>query len=514
MLPMLVAALLTLLLSCSVDARGSGRERRAPTATAISKKEANEIDRLIARAMATWHVPGAALAIVRNDAVVYLKGYGIRDITTREPVTPDTIFAIGSVTKAFTATAMAMLVDEGKMNWDDPVRKHIEFFHLSDPLADANVTLRDLVNHRTGVTDHFLLWYGSPWGREELIRRIGRVKLAHPFRAEWDYQNIMYLAAGYAVGRAAGSTWEEFVQKRIFDPLGMTGASFSTTVAATAPNHASPHGVNERGQPEVIPWRNLDNIAPAGAINASVRDMSRWLRFQLDDGTFDGKRLVSRANLEETHTPQMIMRLAESEKAMFPQVTQMSYGMGWVVLSYADQLLLLHPGGIDGFSARVVLVPRARLGFVLLDNSGSQMPTAVGYHLVDLLLGLPRTDWIKVYRELEKKPPAEPEPKATQQPAPPQEDQQPSRELAAYAATYEEPAYGSLRVSLENGGLTLQWSSFTTRLEHQRFETFVTRDRNPIQNQQVVFRLDSEGEVTALSFLGQEFRRSSVKPVR
>src|SRR5437660_3204106 len=498
--PTLVAAMLTLLLSCPADARGSSRDHGASTATALSKKEATEIDQLIARAMGTWHVPGTALAIVRNDAVVYLKGYGIRDITTHEPVTPDTIFAIGSTTKAFTTTAMAMLVDEEKMSWDDPVRKHIEFFHLSDPLADAAVTLRDLVTHRTGLTEHFLLWYGSPWGREELIRRIGRVKLDHPFRAVWDYQNLMYLAAGYAGGRAAGSTWEEFLQKRIFDPLGMTSANFSTTVAAMAPNHASPHRVNERGQPEVIPWRNLDNIAPAGAINDSVRDMSRWLRFQLGDGTFEGKRLLSTVNLEETHTPQMIMRLAESEKAMFPQATQMSYGMGWAILSYADQLLLLHPGGIDGFSSRVVLIPRARLGFVLLDNSGSQLPTAAGYHLVDLLLGLPRTDWIKAYRELEKKPSTEPESKETKQPARPQQGQQPARELAAYAGAYEEPAYGTLHVFLENGSLTLQWSSFTSRLEHQLFETFVIRDKNPIQNQEVVFRLDGQGEVTALSF--------------
>src|SRR5207249_1533749 len=157
----------------------------------------------IARAMATWHVSGAALAIVRNDAVVYLKGYGIRDITTREPVIPDTIFAIGSTTKAFTTTAMAMLVDEGKMSWDDPVRKHIEFFHLSDPLADALVTLRDLVSHHTGVGPHELLWYRAPWSQEETIRRIGKVKLDYLFRSGFRYQTTMFTTAGWAVGAAS-----------------------------------------------------------------------------------------------------------------------------------------------------------------------------------------------------------------------------------------------------------------------------------------------------------------------
>src|SRR5713226_2808287 len=174
------------------------------------------LDRIMQESLQAWQAPGAAIAVVKGDEVVYLKGFGVRELGGSKPVTPETLFAIGSTTKAFTTTAMGMLVDEGKMAWDDPARKHVEFFHLSDPLADANVTLRDLVCHRTGLSRNDALWYGSPWSREEVIRKIGLVKLTQPFRSTWQYQNIMFLTAGYAVGAASKSSWEDFVERRIF----------------------------------------------------------------------------------------------------------------------------------------------------------------------------------------------------------------------------------------------------------------------------------------------------------
>src|SRR5712692_3088429 len=300
---------------------------------------AAEIDALMQEALQTWQVPGASVAVVQGDEVIYLKGFGVREQGRDEPVTPETLFAIGSTTKAVTTTAMAMLVDDGKIGWDDPVRKHLPFFRLADPLADENVTLRDLVCHRTGLSRHDMLWYGSPWGREEIVRRIAQVKLDKSFRSTYQYQNIMYLAAGLAVGAASNSTWEEFVQERILDPLGMTGANFSTTVAEKAPDHATPHRKKEETI-EGIPWRNLDNVAPAGSINAGVRDMSRWVRFQLGGGTFEGKPLLSAANLAETHTPQMVMRMDDNQKFLLPETTQVSYGLGWAISDYRGQLLI------------------------------------------------------------------------------------------------------------------------------------------------------------------------------
>src|SRR5260370_25417794 len=186
---------------------------------------------------------------------------------------------------------MAMLVDEGKMNWDDPVRKRVEFFHLSDPSADALVTLRDLVSHRTGVGSHELLWYRSPWSQEEIIRRIGKVKLDYSFRSTFHYQQTMFTTAGWAVGTASKSTWADFLQKRILDPLEMKNTNFTTTMALKAPDHASPHRRNSEGKIEAIPWYLIDKPEPAGSINSCARDLAQWVRFQLTDGSFHGKRL-------------------------------------------------------------------------------------------------------------------------------------------------------------------------------------------------------------------------------
>jgi CubicO group peptidase (beta-lactamase class C family) len=465
--------------------------------------DAEAVDALVREAMKTWQVPGMAVAVVRDGEVVYLKGFGVRETGGREPVTADTLFAIGSTTKAFTTTAMAVLVDDGKMAWDDPVRKHVEFFRLRDPLADENVTLRDLVSHRTGLGRHDLLWYRSPWGREELIRRLAHLKLEHPFRSAYEYQNLTYLTAGYAVGLAAKSTWEGVVRDRIFTPLGMTGANFSTAAAEKAPDHASPHHP-KKGKLEVLPWRNIDNIAPAGAINASIRDMSKWVRFHLGDGTWEGKRLVSAANLGETHTPQTVMPVGEAERVLFPETLQMSYGMGWVIQDYRGHGLVWHNGQIDGFHSQVTLVPRDRLGIVTLTNRDDTelLHWALCNSILDLGLGLANKPWVAAFSFLEglgslvaplavERADARKRHKGTK----------PSRELAAYTGSYEEAAYGRAEVTLDKGSLALKWSNFEPRLEHFHYDTFTTQDA-VLTGVPVVFTLGPDGEVDRMRVAG------------
>ncbi len=471
------------------------------------------IDKIMQEALQTWQVPGAAIAVVKGDEVVYMKGYGVRERGGTKPVTPQTLFAIGSTTKAFTTTAMAMLVDEGKMAWDDPVRKYIEFFHLSDPLADQDVTLRDLVCHRTGLSRHDELWYGSPWGRQEIIRKIGLAKLTKPFRSTWQYQNIMFLTAGYAVGAAAKTSWEDFVQKRIFDPLGMTGADCSVTVAEKAPDHATPHRKKEDGKIEAIPWRNIDNIAPAGSINAGVSDLSKWVRFQLGDGAFQGKRLVSAANLEETHTPQMVERIEGPAKAVAQETetTQMSYGLAWQIHDYRGHLLVEHGGGIDGFLTSLTLVPKSKWGVAILSNlSPASLQVSARNSVLDLLLGLPRKDWNTIYAGQTKKAEEERKAREKEREAKRVKGTKPSRELPAYAGAYEDPAYGSAHVSLESGSLVLEWSNFKSRLEHFHFDTFASKGDNPLGNEQVPFALGTDGDVATMDLFGQAFKK--VKP--
>src|SRR5579885_31221 len=267
------------------------------------------VDAVIRAALKTWGVPGASVAVVRDGEVLYLKGHGGRQAGRDEPVTPDTVFPLASCSKAFTTAVMAMLVDEGEMAWDDPVRKYLDWFHLSDPLADREVTLRDLLTHRTGVGGHDMLWYRSPLRQEEIVRRVGRLPLSRPFRTTFLYQSTMFTAAGLAAGTAAKSSWADLVRHRLFEPLEMTGASLTTPEAEKAPDRAMPHRPGLGGKPEIIAWYPQETPDAAGSVNASARDLAKWLSFQVTEGCYKGKRLVGAAALRETHTPQIVLPL-------------------------------------------------------------------------------------------------------------------------------------------------------------------------------------------------------------
>jgi CubicO group peptidase (beta-lactamase class C family) len=471
--------------------------------------DAAAIDAIMHDALKAWQVPGAALAIVKNDSVIFLKGFGVAEVGERKPVTPDTVFAIGSCSKSFTSCALGMLVDENKVNWDEPVRLHVPFFRLADPLADANVTLRDLLCHRTGVGSHDLLWYRAPWSLEEMIRKVGRLPLAHSFRSAFEYQTVLYATAGYAAGAAAKTSWGDLVQRRLFEPLDMTNTTVTTTAAAIRQSShlATPHRRGRDGKLEVMPWYAITEPNPAGSINSSARDLSKWIQFQLGDGTHKGKRLVSAASLAETHTSQFALRLDGGTRAMHPDTLQLSYAMGWVVLDHRGHLLYMHGGAIDGFRAQFTLVPDAKLGFVLLNNlEGSMMNLAVSNTLIDHFFGHPAKDWNAYYGDLvrgeqEERAAAE---KAFQ--ARRHRGTKPSRELAAYVGTYDDPAYGTARVTLADGKLTWQWSSFRCPLEHYHFDTFTALHEHLVRAQ-VVFTLDADGEVAGFRALGREFRR-------
>jgi CubicO group peptidase (beta-lactamase class C family) len=485
----------------------------ASSLDAATNVDTKAIDAIMREAIKAWHVPGAALAIVRHGKVAYLHGYGVKEWGGEEQVTPDTLFPIASCTKAFTTTAMAMLVDQGKVHWDDPVRKHVGFFRLADPLADANVTLRDLVTHRTGLASHDLLWYRSPWSRDEIIRRIGRAPLQNSFRSTFQYQSTMFSAAGVAVESASKTPWEEIIQKRIFEPLEMKSSTFTTTAAVKAADYASPHRRNSRGEPEVIHRYSMTSPDPAGSIHSNARDLSQWVLFQLGDGSFRGKRLVSAKNLAETHSPQMVIRMEGPARDMNPHTHQMNYGMGWVLQDYRGKFLVSHAGAIDGFRAHITLVPDAKLGLVLLNNlHGTQMNLAAGNQIVDLLLGLPGEDWNKFYAGLVRRGEAAAQAKIRERDAKRHLGTKPSCEAGAYVGTYEDPVYGTATVGLANGALVWQWNSFNAPLVHFEFDTFiVANDR--LGRPQISFLLGPSGEVTAMKFqdvLPAEFKK--VKP--
>jgi CubicO group peptidase (beta-lactamase class C family) len=464
--------------------------------------DVSKVDALAEAALKAWNAPGVAVAIVKDDRVLMAKGYGVKERGKPGAVTADTVFAIGSMSKAFTTASMAMLIDEGKMSWDDPVRRHVEFFRLSDPLANEQVTLRDLVSHRTGLSRHDVLWTRSPWTQEEIIRRIGYVKLSQPFRTSWQYQNIMFSTAGYAVGKASGGSWQAFVEQRIFEPLGMKSASTSIAAAQSAPDHASPHR-----KTQVIAWHNLDNIAPAGAVNASLKDVIQWARLQLNGGEIDGTRLISEKNVEEMHTPQMAMRPEDAGRDWNPEIGQLSYGLGWFLVDYRGLHLVSHGGAIDGFRSDLTLVPREKTAVIVLCNlDQDNLPEALRWSILDLMHGYPATDWnatlIGHAQEEQKAAEAARKRRAAER----VQGTTPSHPLADYAGTYSDAGYGDVRIAVANAALTLEWLSLHAPLEHYHYDTFEAKGGGT-GGSQVVFRAAASGSITGLTFMGVDFAR-------
>lgn len=464
------------------------------------------VDELVLAALKAWEVPGVAVVVVRNDEIVYLKGNGLRARDGKQPVTPDTVFPLSSCSKAFTTLAMAMLVDRGKMAWDDPVRKYLPSFRLADPLANENVTLRDLVCHRTGLAGHDLLWYHAPWSVEEQVRRLGHLKLSHSFRSAYQYQNTAVAAAGLAVAAASGKTWSEFVREEILAPLQMSHTTLTTTDAFKAKDLCSGHRRDREGKLAVIPWHPFPAPNPALSVNSTARDLGQWIRFQLGDGSRGADRLVSTKNFHETHMPQMIIPLQGIARREQPYTTQLSYGMGWVIQDYRSHRLVSHAGNLDGFRLHIALAPDDGIGLAVLANRiNTRMNLALSNSLLDLLLiGKTQKDWNQFYLPVTRA--QEDSLWSGLRERHRHRDTKPSRDLGAYCGTYEHPAYGTARICTDKGRLVWRWSSFQLPLEHFHFDSFVARS-DLLYDPLLTFTLGADGEVASFRFEDIEFKR-------
>jgi CubicO group peptidase (beta-lactamase class C family) len=467
------------------------------------------LDALFADALKTWKAPGMAVVIVRDNDVYYLKGFGVREAGKDEPVTPDTLFGIGSLTKAFTATTLGVLVDDGKLSWDDPVGKHVPFFHLSDPLADRDVTIRDLLCHRTGLGRHDLLWYRAPWLPEESVRRMAFLKLSSSFRSTYEYCNLTYLVAGLAITSAAGEPWPDYMRKRLLAPLGMKRAVLTRSEAMKAADHATPHRFGAGDKPLVMEWYPDDRqVRASGSIKSCVSDLAGWLRVQLNGGKLGDRRVVPAAVLAETHRPQVVVPL-DSDRARLAGTTLEGYGLGWHISDYRGQPLIEHGGAVDGFRARILLLPKQKVGAVLLTNvEESAVLSATGNVLLDLLLGAEaKTDWHAHYRAQVDRADRLRESRAQAKLRSKRPGTKPSHEPEAYVGDYEDAAYGKATVLLKDGDLRLSWSAWTATMKHFHHDTFELMGPGRLGDELVVFVLKADGSVGSLRLLGQEFKR-------
>ncbi|MBK8021761.1 MAG: serine hydrolase [Chloroflexi bacterium] len=442
------------------------------------------------------HTPGAAIGIMVQGEIIFAGGFGQRDRAQGLPVDTDTLFAIGSCTKAFTSFGVGLLVDEGKTTWDTRIRDVLPEFRLYDSVATEYANFRDLLGHRTGLPRHDAMWYGSQACREELVSRLRYLKPSATFRERWQYQNLMFMTAGYAVGKLAGTPWEDFTQQRIFDPLGMTRSNLSVRVSEAAENAARPYSY--RGGSFVdIPFRNIDAVGPAGSINSNIDDMLKWLHVHLK-GKPD---LIKEETRRELYAPQMVIpEMPDLPWAGSSEVAHTSYALGWATSSYRGHSMLRHNGGIDGFNSSVAILPHQDIGVVVLCNTAEREPAgAIMFGIVDRLLGLEPVLWWDRFEGVAAKGRASLEAYKQKLMAERQVDAKPSHALEAYTGIYYHPGYGDMTISLDGDRLCGVYGGLTLRLTPHHYDLFRVEIDNEDQFFVSSFSNDDGGKVSRLT---------------
>lgn len=468
--------------------------------------DSDEVDREVVRALQSWSVPGAALVVVREGKVIHLKGYGTKRFGRDEPVTPDTLFPLASCTKAFTTAAIASLVDEGVLDWDDPVRKHLPTFRLSDEAADRLVTIRDLLSHRSGIGSHDLLWYHAAWTPDETIRRIPQLPLSYPFRSGYQYSSLPVMAAGKAAANRFGKDWDQLVRERVCEPLGMKVVAFTTKQAAEFSDRAFGHVRSKDGKTELMPEFEMIEPNPAGSMFTTARDLAPWLILHLTDDEGDIKRVISTKNLGETRQPHNPIRIDAAVRSLHPDTHLMNYAMGWVVYDHRGEQIVAHGGVIDGFRVQFTLLPKHRFGFALLNNlHQTKMNLALGNTLIDRLLGLKPKDWNALFLKAEADEQTAKNAALAVRLRERKADVKPTHPLNKYGGEYDQNAYGMGTVVENAGKLEWRYSTFRIPLEHWQADTFRVTS-GLFENDLIEFTVSTDA-VTGVRFRGILFLR-------
>ena len=472
----------------------------AHSAALAQPRSLRGLDSYATKAVADWGVPGLSIAVVHGDSIVFAKGYGVRELGTGGAVDEHTLFAVGSTTKAMTVVALGMLVDSGQVAWDDPVVRHLPRFRLIDPAVTAQTTIRDMLSHRSGLGTVDLIWYAAGGTVGDVVGRLRHQPLASSPRSRYAYQNAMYAAAGAVVESASGVPWDRFLRERIFAPVGMANARTSVVGLDTAANVATPHDViADTLRP--VAHRNLDNIAPAGAVYAGARDMANWMRFLLDTGRVGGRRLLSEASWREMLTPQFLVpRNSFYPTASLTKPHFTAYGLGWFLQDYRGELVAMHTGSIDGMVAILGLLPERGVGVVVLANRDhAELRHALMWRVFDAYLGLPARDWSMEFRTLYDSLAARGRAGAAQR------EQRvsgtrPSLSLDRYAGTYADSLYGVLAVRHDGGRLTIDFGpGRVADVEHWHYDTFRATWRDPeLGRTFATFSLGRDGTVREL----------------
>jgi CubicO group peptidase (beta-lactamase class C family) len=462
-------------------------------------------DAYVAHALKEFDTPGLAIAIVKDGQVVLARGYGVKRLGDPAPIDAHTLFQIASNTKAFTAAGLGILIDQGKLQWDDRVTQFIPDFELSDPYVTREFTVRDMLTHRSGLGlgAGDLLWFHSNYSRHEVVRRIRAAKFVSGFRAAYAYDNVMYIAAGEIFPAITGQRWEDFIQAQILTPLGMTEAKTGVEAVPAGSNAATPHGRAADGHVEIVPVDSVDATAPAGGINANVTDLAKWMIVQLDSGRMGTRRLWSAERTREMWSGQTILPIEPLPGVLNGLTPNFAmYGLGWNLRDYRGHKTVSHSGGLAGMTSHTELVPSEKLGVVVLTNMESGLSDALCQRVVDAYLGAPLTDWAAALAGYERHQDSVSRATERAQSAARAADSKPSLPLDKYAGRYTDAMYGDATITNEGGHLVLRFShspAFTGDLDHWQYDTFVAHWRaKHVEDAFVTFALTPQGTVESM----------------
>jgi CubicO group peptidase (beta-lactamase class C family) len=503
-----LAALLWLACAATATATATAAAPAAPEAAAVAsaaRAPAFDLERDARLALQTFDVPGMAIAIVKDGKVVAARGFGVRKLGDPAPVTGKTLFEIASNSKAFTAAALAQLVDEGKLSWDDPVTKHLPGFQMADAYVTHTMTVRDLLVHRSGLglgAGDLLWWPTTTFSTDEIIERLRYVKLATSFRNNYAYDNLLYIVAGKIIAQKTGKSWEEATRERILAPLGMDATATSVADMLKAADHSAPHS-KINGKAAVVKPMPVQNAVGAVGINTNAEDIAKWMQVLLNEGKMEnGKQLFSARQAREMWTQQTPMKISEPKPALAATRPQFAaYGLGFQLRDYRGRMLAMHGGALQGFYSRIVLVPEEKLGVAIFTNAenGPAM-NALQWRILDHYMGVAPTDWIKAYAEVEADMHKEEMARQGKLTASRAAASKPSLALAAYNGDYNDPWYGTVSIRQEAGKQVMSFSrtpDLTGTLEHFQHDTFIVRwkERNFNADAYVTFSLNPDGSI-------------------
>jgi len=473
------------------------------TETATSPVQLVGFEGDVRTALQDGKVPGAAVLIMKDGEVLLSQGFGKRNVTENLDVTPRTLFPIGSSSKAYTSAAIAMLVEEGRLAWDTPIKKYLPTFKMHDQFATERMTVRDLLCHRSGLPRHEFLWYGSSMTRKDMVERLAYLEPSVDFRALYQYNNLMYATAGYLIELVTGQPWEDFVATRIFKPLSMGSSNTAVEESQKNNDYALPYEERKDKTEEVPFYSNFQALGPAGSINTNLEDIEHWLRFQLNEGKYGETQLLGAEYLAQNHTPHIVVPAGDTvPMGKHPEIVNWCYGQGWFISSYRGHRMVEHGGSVDGFMAEVVLLPDDHTAVAVFTNHGSTfVPYIIAFTACDRLLGPEKTDWNgRLQKEFaDLKAQAEKQLAEMQEAEPAIPGTRPSHALNAYCGRYENPSYGVVAISQVVDALQCTYNDISSSLTHVHYDIFELNLERFDFKTRVSFATGDKGDIESLA---------------